>query len=90
VFFHDCFFIVFLIKAFSYIVCFRAFSIRLRSSGTSRTQYTLSVVVLGLLMSGHHSLLLYVLRMVVRPVMLEEVMVEFVERPPQTGTGDHQ
>jgi hypothetical protein len=81
---------VFFIQAFPYIVCFRAFLMRLHSSGTLRTQYTLPTEVLGLLMSGRHILLLYVLRGVARPVMLEELMVDFVERPPKIGPVDHQ
>jgi hypothetical protein len=41
-------------------------------------------------MLGHHNLLLYVLHVLARPVLLEELMVNFVGRPPQTGAVDHQ
>jgi hypothetical protein len=34
--------------------------------------------------------MLYLLRVVARPVPSEELMVDFVKRPPQTGAADHQ
>jgi hypothetical protein len=85
-FFTIAFFIVCFYTSFSYIIYF----VQINSLGMLRRQYTLPAVILGLLMLGHHNLLLYVLRMVFWPDLLEELVVIFVERLLQIGAWDQQ